>query len=88
MHNVYFLLTVYLKVYLINILLAKAATEHVLMSRESGPSGESVDVMTERRLIEGLQDLHHESGGLFGDQLLVPGAPKPHLFRSIHNDHL
>lgn len=55
---------------------AVSRQEHVLLSQagETGETGESVEVLSDRRrLIEGLQDLHHESGGLFGNELLVPG---------------
>ncbi|CAJ1364822.1 unnamed protein product [Effrenium voratum] len=71
MHNVYFLLTTYLKVYLINILLAKAAGEsqHASDTLQAASADEGV---TERRLIEGVDRLNN-NGGLFGNDLLVPG---------------
>lgn len=70
MHNAYFLLTIYLKVYLINVLLAKAAEAGKLHGHEGSQGSETV---SERRLsFEGI-DRGTESGGLFGEELLVPG---------------
>jgi len=77
MHNAYFLLTIYLKVYLINVLLAKAAEVGKLSMEHHGDHSlpqnlESVESVESRRLIEGI-DRATESGGLFGNELLVPG---------------
>ncbi|CAE7434410.1 KIF13B [Symbiodinium natans] len=72
MHNLYFLLTVFLKVYLINVLLAKAREEASRAAvaeaavSSSSDSDSQIDSQTSRLLKEDI------GGSVFGTQLLVP----------------
>lgn len=70
MHNAYFLLTIYLKVYIINVLLAKAA-EAGRQEREAFHP--HPDSPPEYETLRQLRSEEAESGGLLGNDLLVPG---------------
>lgn len=73
LHNLYFLMTVFLKVYLINVLLAKAGDEaHAAAARTSLSEQATDDQAEVQQTLRRLEHRDIGSGGLLGSSLLVP----------------